>query len=152
MPRQKDVRRLFQADGYTFVRWIKQCEVETQLSTKAIEACFDLRTDRALGFKLVSRQAENTSSSTSLLPFSRPTRTDDKFRYEIPHAGDCRSRCAARYGWRTKRMVGVGSKTVLITRTRTVSSRKIDLTAANYFAPAGVLGNLIGQSPSAISV
>jgi hypothetical protein len=152
MAKPSSNRRLFQSDGYTFIRWIEATEVERMLGADEIETCFDLRTDRALGFKLVLRQSERIADGASLLPFSRPTRPEDKFRYEIPHAGDCRKVCAARFGLRRKRIPSVLSAQIFTTRVIRVSSRKIDLTAAAYITPAGVLRNSTGQSPSAMSV
>jgi hypothetical protein len=152
MARRKDVKRLFQADGYTFMRWIDEADVTRMTESKEIQACFDIRTNRTLGFQLVLRQSERIADTASLLPFSRPTRAEDKFRYEIPRAGDCRKVCAARFGLRRKRIPSVLSAQVFTTRVLRVSSRKIDLTAAAYMTPAGVLRNSTGQSPSAMSV
>jgi hypothetical protein len=144
MAKPSSNRRLFQADGYTFIRWIEHEEVERMLEAEEIETCFDLRTDRALGFKLLGpsdMRVDGASSRTSLIPFSRPTRTDEHFHYAIPHAGDCRSICPKRFGLRTKRVTAPGTNLIFTTRTLKVSARKIDFTAAAYMTPARVLSN-----------
>jgi|SRR5579864_496521 len=132
MAKPSSNRRLFQADGYTFIRWIEEWDVERMLTAKEIEACFDIRTNRALGFKLVARKSESISDTSSLLPFSRPTRPEDKFHYEIPHAGDCRSVCIRRFRLRRKLEDG---KHLLVSRVLKVSARKIDFTATAYLPP-----------------
>jgi hypothetical protein len=125
MAKPSSNRRLFHADGYTFMRWIEDADVARMLESKEIEPCIDLRTDRTLGFKLVERKSERLAE-TALLPFSRPTRAEEKFRYEIPHAGDCRSSCIRRF--RLQRKVQ-DTKHVLVSRTIHVSTKKLDFVA-----------------------
>lgn len=102
-----------------------------------------------------AERAEKSVGANNLVPFGRaynPMMVPPSLHYEIPRAGDGRTMCAARFGLRRKRIPSVVSAQILTTRVLRVSSRKIDLTAASYLAPAGVLRNSIGQSPSAISV
>jgi hypothetical protein len=114
--------------------------------------------DGRRGVQLVASYEEKTAKSVghnNLVPFGRtynPMMAPPSLHYEIPRAGDGRTMCAARFGLRRQRIPSVVSAQVLTTRVLRVSSRKIDLTAASYLAPAGVLRNSIGQSPSAISV
>jgi len=136
MAKPSSNRRLFAPDGYTFMLWVEQQEIERMLAAEEIETCFDLRTDRALGFKLIERRSsERIADGAALMPFSRPTRPEDKFRYEIPHAGDCRSSCIRRFRLRRHRVTTAGSHEVLLSRTIRVSARKIDFTAP-AFIPA----------------
>lgn len=141
MAKPSSNRRLFQADGYSFIRWIEQCEVERMLTTKEIEVCIDLRTGRALGFKLVERKSDRIADGAAVLPFSRPTRPEDKFRYEIPHAGDCRSVCIRRFRLRRHRVAAAGAAEVLISRTIRVSARKLDFTAPAFLAANRAITN-----------
>lgn len=119
-------RRLFAEDGYTFLRWITAEEVAILLEEDEITNCVDQRTDRVLGFKL-KVSPEQLRDKESLLPFSRPTRPEDKFRYEVPHAGDCRSICLRRYSLR--RFKHGEQKGKLGRRIIKVSARKLDFTS-----------------------
>lgn len=133
MAKPSSNRRLFQSDGYTFIRWIEPEEVHQLIMEEEIKTCFDLRTDRAIGFKL--RQQEQVSSASSLLPFGRtydPMMAPPGLHYEIPHAGDCRSVCIKRFDLRRSRetLVHGAVKETLVHRTIRVSSKKIDFAAA----------------------
>jgi|SRR5690348_1745996 len=119
-------RRLLAEDGYTFLRWITPEEVAILLEEGEITTCVDARTDRVLGFKLKAKP-EQLREKESLVPFSRPTRPEDKFRYEVPHAGDCRSICLRRYSLR--RFKHGEQKGKLGRRIIKVSARKLDFTA-----------------------
>lgn len=122
-------RRLFAEDGYTFLRWITDEEVGILREEDQIEKCLDPRSDRILGFKL-KKTPEQLRDTASLLPFSRPTRPEDKFRYEVPHAGDCRSICLRRYSLR--HFVSEDKKVTIGRRIIKVSARKIDFTALAF--------------------
>lgn len=124
MAKASSNRRLFHDDGYTFIRWIEPADAERMLAEKEIEPCFDIRTNRALGFKL--KKVERISDAAAALPFSRPTRPEEKFHYEIPYAGDCRSVCIRRFRLRRKQLIGPGINSVLVGRVIPVSSRKLD--------------------------
>lgn len=128
MPRQRDahVRRLFQSDGYTSIGWIDEDEIKAMLHRGQVRVCIDKRTGRELGFQLIADRA-----TQALLPFSRPTRFDDRFRYEVPHAGDCRKACLRRF---SLRRAIVDGKQILVRRKIKVSARKIDFTSASYRA------------------
>ncbi len=150
MAKPSSNRRLFQADGYTFIRWITDIDVVRMLEAKEIQPCFDLRSNREIGFQLIERKSERIADTAAVLPFSRPTRPKDKFHYEIPYAGDCRSVCIRRFRLRRKDLIGAGTKSVLLSRTIRVSARKIDFTAAAYLTPTRVLRNSTPSSSSLI--
>jgi hypothetical protein len=85
MPRQIVGRRLFQADGYTFVRHIEPAEITELLNNDTIEVCYDLRADREIGYKLKSRGWISTNAS--LVPFGRVYNKDmhpPSINYPIP--------------------------------------------------------------------
>jgi hypothetical protein len=98
MPRQIVGRRLFQADGYTFVRHLDPVEFEAMLTDDEIQPCLDWRTGKQIGFKL--KTPERVSSFASLVPFGR---VYDKLlqppsvNYPVPAYGDHRLRWMNRF-------------------------------------------------------
>jgi hypothetical protein len=104
MAKSSSNRRLFQADGYTFMRWIEPEDVESMLAAGEIKPCYDPRTDRAIGFQLVGRSLERSpehaSSTSALIPFSRvtnPLMYPSHLHYQIPAKGDHRLRWLNRF-------------------------------------------------------
>lgn len=129
-------RRLFDAEGVNFLRWIEPEEVQRMLAADEITVAIHPRTDRPWGFKL-KHKVEQLRDTASLLPFSRPTRPEDRFRYEIPRAGDCRTICLRRYGLR--RFLTSDHKVSIARKIIKVSARKIDFTRPPYrTTPSGL--------------
>lgn len=132
-------RRLFDAAGVNFLRWIEPEEVQRMLAADEITVAIHPRTDRPWGFKL-KHKLEQLRDTASLLPFSRPTRPEDKFRYEIPRAGDCRTICLRRYSLR--HFVSEDKKVTIGRRIIKVSARKIDFTALAFRRTLQTASNL----------
>lgn len=89
MPKPSSNRRLFEADGYTFLYWITPDDVQQLLRSHAIELCRHPSTGREQGYKLVG------AGSSNLLPFGRvidPLMKPPSISYPIPAMGDHRLR------------------------------------------------------------
>jgi hypothetical protein len=129
--RQAPGHRLFQSDGYSFIRWIDDFEVELMLASDEIKTCVDPRTDKVIGFQLKNKTSDIPPEV--LLPLGRvynPLLRPPSLHYEIPHAGDCRTICLRRFGMR--RFDRGEHEGRLGRRIVKVSGRKLDFTAAVY--------------------
>jgi hypothetical protein len=126
--RQTPGHRLFQSDGYSFIRWIDEFEMTEMLDSDEITRCVDPRTDKVMGFRLKQKTADNILSEV-LLPLGRvynPLLQPPSLHYEIPHAGDCRTICLRRFSMR--RFDRGEHQGKLARRIVKVSGRKLDFT------------------------
>jgi hypothetical protein len=100
-------------------------------------------------------RAEKSIGSNNLVPFGRaynPMMQPPSLHYEIPRAGDCRSICTRRFNLRSAKIIGAGTRHVLLSRTRKVSARKIDFTRPLSATPARVLSNSNLTTTSSLEV
>jgi hypothetical protein len=128
--RQTPGHRLFQSDGYSFIRWVADAEIHHMLASGELKPCVDPRTNKTIGFQL---KKENTDISAEvLLPLGRvynPLLQPHSLHYEIPHAGDCRTICLRRFSMRRfgradgKKQLGPLGRRII-----KVSGRKLDFT------------------------
>jgi hypothetical protein len=128
--RQTPGHRLFQSDGYSFIRWIDDREKSEMLASDTIKRCVDPRTDKVIGFQLKKETADVPLEV--LLPLGRvynPLLQPPSLHYEIPHAGDCRTVCLRRFSMRRfgradgKKQLGPLGRRII-----KVSGRKLDFT------------------------
>lgn len=111
----------------------------------------------AIQLKPTREERSSKSVGTgNLIPFGRTYNRmmePPTINYEIPRAGDCRSSCTRRFGLRRRNLIGTGAISVLVSRTRKVSARKIDFTAIPYRStqPTGVNTSQLNASPSSLN-
>ena len=104
-------------------------------------------------FASAEQRIEKSIGTSNLIPFGRSYNRmmePPTINYEIPRAGDCRSICTRRF---SLRRTTIDNRSVLISRTRKVSARKIDFTSIPYRStqPSGVTLSQPNASSSSLN-